>query len=80
MMEHTEANSFSLPLGEIAKDLAVTSESFSDGISMQIIGCGHRLLDVIHGVQLRYYGIFKTSALFTVNVGWIAIHIEPFFH
>ena len=26
---------------------------------MQIVWCGCRLLDVIHGVQLGYYGIFK---------------------
>ena len=41
---------------------------------------GPRLLDVIHGVQFGYYGIFKTSALIAVNAGWYAIHIEPFFH
>ena len=36
-----------------------TTESFTDGISTQIVWHGHRLLDVIHGVQLRNYGIFK---------------------
>ena len=45
---------------------------------MQIIWHGHRLLDVIHGVQLGNDGIFKTLALIAVNVGWDAIHIEPF--
>ena len=49
-------------------------ESFADGISMQIVWCGHRLLDVIHGVQLRYYGILKTLALITVNAGQDAIY------
>ena len=55
-------------------------ESFTDGISMQIVWCGHRLLDVMHGVQLGYYGIFKTLALITVNVGQDTIYIEPFLH
>ena len=53
-------------------------ESFTDEISMWIVWCGYRLLDVIHGVQLGYYGIFKTSALITVNAGWDTIYIEPF--
>ena len=53
-------------------------KSFADGIPMWIVWCGHRLLDVIHGVQVGYYGIFKTSALITVNAGWDAIHIKPF--
>ena len=53
-------------------------ESFTDGISMQIVWHGHRLFDVLHGVQLGYYGIFKTSALTTVNAGWDTIYIEPF--
>ena len=39
---------------------------------MQIVWHGHRLLDVIHGVQLGNYGILKTSALVTVNMGWDA--------
>ena len=47
---------------------------------MWIVWCGCRLLDVIHGVQLGNYGIFKTLALITVNVGQDAIHIEPFFY
>ena len=47
---------------------------------MQIVWSGHRLLDVIHGVQLGYYGIFKTSALITVNPGQDVIYIEPFFN
>ena len=47
---------------------------------MWIVWRGHRLLDVMHGVQLRNYGIFKTSALVTVNMGPDAIHIEPFFY
>ena len=64
-MEHANANSSFVPLGEI-------------GSSMQIVWCGHRLLDFIHGVQLGNYGIFKTSALVTVNMGKNAIHIEPF--
>ena len=45
---------------------------------MQIVWHGHRLLDVIHGVQLGYYDIFKTSALITVHAGQDAIYIEPF--
>ena len=53
---------------------------FTDGISMQIVWCGHRLLDVIYGVQLGNYGILKTLALVTVNMGRDAKHIEPFFH
>ena len=55
-------------------------KSFADGISVWIVWCGHRLLDVIHGVQLGNYGIFKTLALIAVNVGWDAIQIEPFFN
>ena len=47
---------------------------------MRIVGCGCGLFDVIHGVQLGNYGIFKTSALITVNTGRDAIYIEPFFH
>ena len=46
---------------------------------MQIVKHGSGLLGVIHGVQLINYGIFKTSALITVNMGQDAIHIEPFF-
>ena len=53
-------------------------KSLPDGISMQIVRHGHKLLDVIHGVQFRYYGIFKALALITVNVGWNPIDIEPF--
>ena len=53
---------------------------FADGISMQIVWCGHRLLYVIHGVQLRNYVIFKTSALVAVNTGRDVIHIEPFLY
>ena len=45
-----------------------------------LYGMGHRLLDVIHGVQLGNYGILKTLALVAVNMGWDVIHIEPFFH
>ena len=55
-------------------------ESFADGISTQIVWHHHRLLDVIHEVQLGYYGIFKPLALITVNAGWDAIYIEPFFN
>ena len=55
-------------------------ESFANGISMRIVWHGQRLLDVIHEVQLRNYGILKTSALVTVNTGLDAIHIEPFFY
>ena len=46
---------------------------------MQIAWHGHRLLDVIHGVQLGNYGIFETLALVAVNAGRDAIHIEPLF-
>ena len=53
---------------------------FTDGISTQIVRCGQRLLDVIHGVLLGNYGILKTLALVTVNMGRHAIHIELFFH
>ena len=45
---------------------------------MQIVWHGHRLLDVIHGAQLGYYGIFKTLGLITVNAGWDTIYIELF--
>ena len=55
-------------------------KSLTDGISTQIVRRGHRLLNVIHGVQLRNYGIFKTSALVTVNKGRDAIYIEPFLY
>ena len=55
-------------------------KSFTDGISMWIVWHGHRLLDVIHGVQLGYYGIFKTLALITVNSGQDAVQIEALFH
>ena len=53
-------------------------KSLTDGISMQIVRHGHRLLDVIHGVQFRYYGIFKASALITLNAGQNPIDVEPF--
>ena len=55
-------------------------KSFADEISTWIVWHGHRLLDVIHGVQLRNYGIFKTSALVAVNMGRDAIHIELFLY
>ena len=44
---------------------------------MQIVRCGYRLLDVIHGVEFGYYDIFKTSALTTVNAGLNPIDIKP---
>ena len=47
---------------------------------MWIVWHGHRLLDVIHRVQLGNYGILKTSALVTMNTGQDAIHIEPLFN
>ena len=53
-------------------------ESFTDGISMWIVRCGHWLLDVIHGAQMGNYTILKTSALITVNVGQNPIDVEPF--
>ena len=46
---------------------------------MWAVRCGHRLLDVIHGAQFRFNGIFKTLALITVNGGQDAIHIEQLF-
>ena len=46
---------------------------------MWIVWHGHRLLDVIHVVQLGNYGLFQTSALVTVNMCRDAIHIKPFF-
>ena len=55
-----------------------TIESLTDGISTWIVRHGHRLLDVIHGVQFGNNCIFKTSALITVNVGWNPIDIKPF--
>ena len=64
----------------LQKSEQCTIKSFADGISMRIVWCGHRLLDVIHGVQLRNYGIFKTSALVAVNTGRDAIHIKPFLY
>ena len=45
---------------------------------MWIVRCGHRLLYVIHGVQLGDYNIFKNLALITVNVGQNPTDIEPF--
>ena len=53
---------------------------FTDGISTQIVWHGHRLLDVIHEVQLGNYGIFKNSAPVAVYTDQDAIHIEPFFN
>ena len=64
----------------LQKSKQCTIISFTDGISMRIVRHGHGLLDVIHGVQLSNYGIFKTSALVTVNTGRDAIHIKPFFY
>ena len=64
----------------LQKSKQCTIKSFTDGISMQIVRHGGGLLDAIHGVQLRNYGIFKTSALVTVDMGWDAIHIEPFLY
>ena len=64
----------------LQKTQQCTIKPFADGISMQIVLPGHRLLDVIHGVQCAYYDIFKTSALIIVNMGWDALHIEPLFH
>ena len=56
----------------------VLIEPFTNQIPTQIVRCGHRLIDVIHGVQMGDYIIFKTSALVTVNTGQNPIHIEPF--
>ena len=44
---------------------------------MQILWCGHRLLDVVHGVQFGHYDILKTSALIAVNVGQNPIDVKP---
>ena len=38
---------------------------------------GHRLLDVIHGVQMRDDIILKTSTLITLHVSWNPIDIKP---
>ena len=43
----------------LQKSKQCTIKSFTDGISTQIVRHGHGLLDVIHGVQLSNYGIFK---------------------
>ena len=53
-------------------------KSLTDGISTWIVRHGHRLLDVIHGVQLGDYGVFKTLALIAMNAGWDPIDVEPF--
>ena len=53
------------------------NKPFTDGISMQMVRCSHRLLDVIHVVQLGHYLIFKTLALITVNVGQNPIDVKP---
>ena len=53
-------------------------KSLTDGISMQIVRHGHRLLDVIPGVQFGYNCIFKTLAFITVNASWNPIDIKPF--
>ena len=53
-------------------------KSLTDGISMWIVRCGHRVLDVIHGVQFGYNCIFLTLALIAVNEGWYPIDIKPF--
>ena len=55
-----------------------TIEPFTNRIPAWIVRHGHRLLDVIHGVQMGDDVIFKTSALVTVNVGWNPIDVKPF--
>ena len=54
-------------------------KSLTDGISMQIVRHGNKLLDVMHGVQFGDYVIFKTLALIAVIVGQNSIDVEPFF-
>ena len=53
-------------------------EPFTNRISTQILRCGHRLLDIIHGVQMGDDVILKTSALVTVNVGQNSRDVKPF--
>ena len=45
---------------------------------MQIVRHYHRMLDVIYGVQMGHYIIFKTSTLITSNAGWNPIDVELF--
>ena len=80
MIEHAKANNFSVPIGRDCKRPSSVRLNLCRWNFHADCMVGHRLLDAIHGVQLGYYGIFKTSALITVNVGWDAIHIELFFH
>ena len=42
---------------------------FINKIPTWIVRCGHRLLDVMHGVQIGDDVIFQALALVTVNVG-----------
>ena len=56
------------------------TEPFINVIFTWIVRCGHRLLGVIHGVQLGNYSTFKTSALINVNAGQDPIDIEPSDH
>ena len=44
-------------------------ESFADGISTWVVWHGCRLLDVIHGVQLGYYGIFQSFCPYHCECG-----------
>ena len=53
-------------------------EPFTDGISTWIVRHGHRLPDVIHGVQVGNYIILKALDLIDVNAGQNPIDIEPF--
>ena len=52
-------------------------KSLTDGISTWIVRCGCRLLDVIHGVQLGDYSIFKTFNLIIMNGSKDPIDVEP---
>ena len=78
MMECAKANNSFVLLVRLQETSQCMIKSLTDGISMWIVRCGHRLLDVIHEVQSRYNRIFKTSALIAVNVGQNTIDVEPF--
>ena len=53
-------------------------EPFTNRIPMWIVRHGHRLLDVIHGVQMGDDIIFKASALVTVIADWNPIDTKQF--
>ena len=80
-MEHAKASNSFVPSGRDCKSPSSVQLNCSQMEFLSwIVWHGHRLLDVINGVQLGNYGILKPSALVTVNTGQDGIHIEPLFN